>query len=290
MQAAPFKPRSVVVLSELEPAERRRYVEILARRGAAAAPDSRAGAYVSNLRILAPGLAAPAKPAPKKPRSPPPPPLKARVEAAAAAPETRLLEDAPAVVGGVDAGLYARFTGLVWRGVRAPNETAPPAPRIRSLAWLMRNVEDLYDTRYARDAADAQSSPKRGGDPLRRFPAFAVDALARRFGLAHIVEQHCWDLVCSAHAHRSHDGDAEVFCRFLSEIYDADDLLFYLYVRSVAARVLALDLAKRWAPERLEGPARTPVVSRGGEANVPSRYAFCFVFLSILSKCWPALT
>ena len=74
MDAAPFAPRCAVVLRELAPEARRRYVTMLANRNVESRQDG--DAWVANLRILAPGVDAPAlaeKPA-AKPKPPPPPP------------------------------------------------------------------------------------------------------------------------------------------------------------------------------------------------------------------------
>ena len=66
MDAAPFAPKCVVVLRELAPEARRRYVTMLANRNVQSRQDG--DAWVANLRILAPGVDAPAledKPAAK---------------------------------------------------------------------------------------------------------------------------------------------------------------------------------------------------------------------------------
>jgi hypothetical protein len=48
-----------------------------------------------------------------------------------------------------------------------------------------------------------------------------------------------------------------VFGRFLQEFYDHDDLLFFLYVRSVIAKVLHISFKARWQ-KKFDGVNGTP--------------------------------
>ena len=59
LELSPFAPCSAVVLAELPAAERRRYLELLASRDCCVVREG--GAWVANLRILAPGLVAAAR-------------------------------------------------------------------------------------------------------------------------------------------------------------------------------------------------------------------------------------
>ena len=51
------------------------------------------------------------------------------------------------------------------------------------------------------------------------------------------MDQHAWDLLYNVHALRATHLEVELFARFLEEYYDPDDLLFFLYVRSVVQKV-----------------------------------------------------
>ena len=75
MDAAPFAPKCVVVLRELAPEARRRYVTMLANRNVESRQDG--DAWVANLRILAPGVDAPALE--EKPAAKARPPLRERL-------------------------------------------------------------------------------------------------------------------------------------------------------------------------------------------------------------------
>ena len=154
---SPFAPCSAVVLAELPPAERRRYLELLARRdcGVVRCGES----WVANLRILAPGLAAPEKRRAAAARTP----AKAKslgpgkgsktfsarktlVREARRSPAALLESVEDAVIGGVDCSLYPRFASLVLAATRSTRLREPagaPPPRVRPLSWTMRLVEEM---------------------------------------------------------------------------------------------------------------------------------------------------
>ena len=229
MDAAAFRPRAVVVLRELEPAARRRYVTMLADRKVQSARDG--AAWVANLRILAPGVDAPhatEKPATKARR-----PLGDRLQAA------RTTETPPPDLAGINTLAYPRFASLIWRAVGTQ-----PAAEVRPLPWLMRTAEAIYDARYRSDALALQND-----QAVDRFPEFVISVFMRESGIDDIVEKKCWALLCSTEFHRSHAPEAEVFGRFLSEIWDVDALLFYLRCRSEVMSATKTTLGARWATE-----------------------------------------
>lgn len=124
----------------------------------------------------------------------------------------------------------------------------------------MRTIEEIYDSRYARDtqelreeaaAAEAgnetalAASTKRRG--ARSMPGFVVEFFTKRYGLPQLVDQMSWDLLYNMHQNRSEYLEVELFARFMEEFYDADDLLFLLYVRSVLQKELRFSFRTRWA-------------------------------------------
>ena len=132
-------------------------------------------------------------------------------------------------------------------------------PRRRHYAWLMKMIEEIYDDRYDHDTADLRNAerharlgtdskiPEENTDRLSNiFPVFVVDFLSKRFGLRSLVDQHAWDLLYNVHALRSTHLEVELFARFPEEHYDPDDLLFFLYVRSVVQKELVVNFVNRW--------------------------------------------
>ena len=236
--AAPFAPRCAVVLRELEPEARRRYVTMLANRNVESRQDG--DAWVANLRILAPGVDAPALA--EKPAAKAKPPLRERLARAIKS------DEGPPDVASINTLAYPRFASLVWRAVG----TSPTA-EVKPLPWLMRCAESIYDARYKRDAAALQKNVD-----VDRFPEFVIACLMRESGVDGIVEKKCWAILCSAEHHRIHNKEAEVFGRFLAETWDADALLFYLRCRHEVMRATKCTLGARWAPG--EHAARQEVV------------------------------
>lgn len=240
----PYRPSRAVVLAELAP-ERRRYVlELLARESSvstvAEGPDKR----VASVRILGPGVVTPVGRSSNSAKQQSG--IQRRRELAAKATmgsEAILARVEHMSAGGVDCALYPRFCLVA-------NELGSPcAPRVRPLSWLMRLIEEIYEMRDS--ATDAC------------FPLFAVEALWARYGIDKIVASKCWDVVCTVNMMRANHLEVEIFGRFLQEVYDADDLAFYLNLRRLVSEACPQCAANnffrtRWTSTDLVGPDRTP--------------------------------
>jgi hypothetical protein len=127
-----------------------------------------------------------------------------------------------------DFSAYTRFVSLV-------RVSESVRPKNRGALWLSRIIEELYDARYARDLTALYAGEGGGADDALAvtFPDFAYAFFEKRYGLAALVQQHCWDLLYTTHCARREGGPgAETFARFLDESLDADDLLYFLYARS----------------------------------------------------------
>lgn len=146
----------------------------------------------------------------------------------------------------LDYTVYGKFTALV-----APRGSV--RPKARPLSWLMRLIEEIYDARYAKDTADLRGEAEAGmdgagGDAASTpFPQFVVDFFSKRYGLRSLIDQTAWDLLANVHAARREHLEVETFARFLEAYYDPDDLLFYLYVRSVVQKELGVSFRTRWS-------------------------------------------
>jgi hypothetical protein len=161
-------------------------------------------------------------------------------------------------------------------------------PRRRHYAWLMKMIEEIYDDRYDHDTADLRNAerharlgtdskiPEENTDRLSNiFPVFVVDFLSKRFGLRSLVDQHAWDLLYNVHALRSSHLEVELFARFLEEYYDPDDLLFFLYVRSVVQKELVVNFVNRWtSASRGRERIPKPVLLNYRECQIVARIVF----------------
>ena len=153
---------------------------------------------------------------------------------------------------------YPRFAALIaYNGEKIE-------PKQKSLSWLMRTIEDLYDSRFLQEKFDAKiyidivdeselSHTKEFDLCTLIFPIFVLKTLGSNTGLRTIVDQICWDLLYSLHVYREEFLEVEVFARFLQEYYDQSDLMFFLYARSMLVKHLHFNFKSRW----LHGPVST---------------------------------
>jgi hypothetical protein len=119
-------------------------------------------------------------------------------------------------------------------------------------------VEEIYDSRFEHEKNEVEREEDSPSFDLILliFPVFVVRRLGTKVGLKTLVDQTCWDLLYSTHIYRRDYLELEIFGRFIQEFYDHDDLLFYLYVRSVISKVLHINFKTRWL--KFDGPGRQP--------------------------------
>lgn len=240
-----FTPTRVVVMSELSAREKEKYYSILVSQDAKFHFD-RKGRIISNVRLLH---------------------AKARriIEESKVDHvkkeigfEDRLkrLNELPAngitiIVRGVpdfDYNLYTTFVALA----SDPGEIV--YPRRHVLTWVMRLVEDCYDSRFTFEKLHVQKDPTLSDSgKLESFPIFVMKHLCTLVGLKRIVDQNAWDLLWNGHMYRSDYLDVEIFMRFMQQIYDNDDLLFFLYARSLVAKQLNINYKRRWVSSESAG-------------------------------------
>ena len=163
--------------------------------------------------------------------------------------------------GAPDVGFDASPFSLYTSQLSAPGGEGGARPKPRALAWVMRHAEEIYDARYARDTAELRGE---GGGEAAPFPSFVVEFFSKRYGLRSLIDSTAWDLLASVAALRGSSAEVELFSRFLAQELDADDLLFFLYVRSVAQKELGVSLRSRWTEMGRAGAAG------GGGAAVSS--------------------
>lgn len=143
---------------------------------------------------------------------------------------------------------YQTFSKLI----TLKNELKPP--KKRPVTWLMRLIEEIYDARFIHDSADFKDEEpvdkeyaEAAKDRLsRQFPIFLVDFFSKRYGVRIIVDQNCWDLLFNVNLYREKFLEVAIFGRFLEEFYDPDDLLFFLYVRSIIQKEIGINFRNHW--------------------------------------------
>jgi len=107
-----------------------------------------------------------------------------------------------------------------------------------NLYQLRYNIEEIYSIRFIKDTSTLRNqltkSSKSGQevDVKDPFPNFVVEFLNNKFIKKPIVDQHALDLLLSVDFYKQKFRDVEIFSKFLNEVYDQDDLIFFLFVRS----------------------------------------------------------
>jgi hypothetical protein len=247
----PFRPQKAIILSELSTREKEKYYSFLLMNHARFTRDSE-GRYVTNIRLLAPGM--------KKSEVLQTLEQKKKKETNSTSNYALVFQERltklrnngfiAVKVSGIhqynydsfDYNTYPRFVALI----AYENETVKP--KLRPLSWVMKMIEDLYDARFAYEKHDVEREDDMSSFDmiLLIFPIFVVRKLGTTVGLKSLVDSTCWDLLFSLDYYRNDYLECELFGRFLQEFYDHNDLLFYLYVRSVIAKVLHIHFKNRW--------------------------------------------
>eukprot|EP01040_Poterioochromonas_malhamensis_P007297 gene7297-7873_t len=243
-----FRPKKLIVLSELTTREKEKYYQFLLLNQSRFIRDDQ-GRYIANIRLLAPGIR--------------------KIDVLTTSEQKKKKENASNYalvfqerltklrtngfisvnVSGIQQhnydfqyNNYPRFVSLI----AFQNETV--RPKLRPLNWVMKHIEDIYDHRFAHEKHDVEREEDMSSFDLILliFPIFVCRRLGTNVGLKSLVDQTCWDLLFSADYYRNDYLECELFARFLQEFYDHNDLLFYLYVRSVIAKSLHVNFKNRW--------------------------------------------
>lgn len=263
-----FSSSRIVTLSELPEHERSALIRFLAEQKVQAFKDID-GSFVANIRLYDPNVIDMS--AYQRGKQGKETKGKGRGKDAAEGGEPRVgggRDNSP-----FDYSSYGKFTSLV-----SGRETVKP--KSRPLAWVMRLVEELYDSKYAKDTADLPMASD-GDVPessSSSFPTFVVDFFTKRYGLRSLIDQNCWDLLYNVHVHRNDRLEVEMFARFLEQQFDSDDLLFFLYVRSVVQKEMGVSFRSRWS--ELGASANNPVSPRSSYIPPPGNGAPAPLFLT----------
>jgi len=256
-----FYPSRAIVLSEMPTREKEKYYQLLLENNCKFFEDEK-GNYVGSVRLLAPGV---------KDKDETRSSAEAILKACQLPYEERLRLIntqgfiSVSIVGAeqFDYSPYPRFVALI-----ADNgDTVKPKSRV--LSWVMKIIEDSYDTRWTSGSLEkgestdgelaASAAAKAVGDNIHMkvFPVFVVRRLSLTMGLKKVVDQTCWDLLLNIDKYRKEYLEVEIFGRFIQEFYDHDALVFFLYVRSMVANVLHINFKTRWTRPDQANPRNT---------------------------------
>ena len=125
----------------------------------------------------------------------------------------------------------------------------------------MRVIEDMYDARFVHEknhsarreeklqkakASNTFDSSIEDDSSGNSFPVFVVQRLTTVVGLKSLTDQIGWDLIFNIDRSYKAYAEVETFKHFLQEMFNDDDLLFFLYVRSIISKMLRVNFSSRW--------------------------------------------
>lgn len=101
-------------------------------------------------------------------------------------------------------------------------------------------IEEIYSIRFIKDTSNLRnqlvkqrrSENNEEVDNKDPFPIFCVEFLINKYVKKNLVDQHALDMLMSVEFYKLKFKEIEIFYKFLNEEYDADDLIFFLFVRS----------------------------------------------------------
>lgn len=108
-------------------------------------------------------------------------------------------------------------------------------PRRLNYFQLKYFIEEIYSIRFIKDTTTLrnQMSKQQGevevNDP---FPNFVIEFLANKYIKKPLLDKNTLDILLSADYYKNQSKDIEIFIKFITEEYDSEDLIFYLFVRS----------------------------------------------------------
>lgn len=102
------------------------------------------------------------------------------------------------------------------------------------ISQLKYVIEEIYSIRFIKDTSSLKNqlnkkSEIEGSEP---FPVFVVDFFINKFVKKPIVDHHALELLMSIDYYKEINREVNIFTKFLTQEYDTDDLIFFLFVRS----------------------------------------------------------
>ncbi|KAF4661070.1 hypothetical protein FOZ61_003574 [Perkinsus olseni] len=113
---------------------------------------------------------------------------------------------------------------------------------------LQRTMEAFYADRSVKDATvHAAKALQSTGQQQTSVASIFVHWLTGRLGLRRLTDQGMMETLLLVHRSREADMMADIFARLLEGSYDATDLLFFLYVRSIVSANVQVDKSPKAA-------------------------------------------
>eukprot|EP00003_Mantamonas_plastica_P025455 TRINITY_DN49_c0_g3_i1.p1 TRINITY_DN49_c0_g3~~TRINITY_DN49_c0_g3_i1.p1 ORF type:complete len:4381 (+),score=1638.83 TRINITY_DN49_c0_g3_i1:70-13143(+) len=96
---------------------------------------------------------------------------------------------------------------------------------------VVQIVRNTYDGKSNADLFESSSSSN--SNAVQRLPDFVYDTMRVEFGTKKATETELWKLITAVTAMRKDNDEIDLFASFLEESLTLDELVFFLYVRTV---------------------------------------------------------
>ena len=102
----------------------------------------------------------------------------------------------------------------------------------RRLDWVIEEIRQIYDAKTVQNQKAIENHQKFG-----LFSNFVFEFGKRKMNLDFLTDQYCWDLYISSHEHADRTLEVELFVGFLDDVYDEEQLAFFLRARTDCIKV-----------------------------------------------------
>lgn len=148
-------------------------------------------------------------------------------------------------------------------------------PAKLNLVQLKYFIEEIYSVRFIKDTTTLRNQINFTGntdteinDP---FPRFVVEFLSNKYTKKHLMDKNCLDILHSSDCYKEKDKEIEIFMKFLTEEYDSEDLIFFLFVRSCIEKELKIMFIEKAKEEiKLQYNEEKGYIDTNLYLNIPS--------------------
>ncbi|OHS93096.1 hypothetical protein TRFO_40597 [Tritrichomonas foetus] len=132
----------------------------------------------------------------------------------------------PEETGGDRLKAHSRFLGMI------ESDYSQRAPQ--SFEWLCNTIHDIYNAKAIDDDKVLNESY---ATDLINFPEYIYHYAHNKFQIKFLADQFCWDVYITSHEHKGRTQEIDIFVGFLDEVFNAEQLAFFLIGRSDCLKV-----------------------------------------------------
>ena len=107
-------------------------------------------------------------------------------------------------------------------------------PKKLNFYQLKFYIEEIYSVRFIKDTTLLRNKVKNSGDGELNdpFPSFLIEFLTNKYIKKPMLDKNALDILLTADFYKDKSKEIEIFIKFITEEFDSEDLIFYLFVRN----------------------------------------------------------